>query len=563
MKFIACTIWFALLAAVASAQIQVAKLTASDVEQDDHFGHSVASSGDWLVVGKPWDNDVAAGSGAVYAYLCGGDDWIETQKLKASDAEFADFLGWSVAIDGWVCVAGAYYESPLGISAAGSAYVFELSGGVWAQSAKIWASDASPNEFFGYAVAASGDRLLIGAREDNEFGYVAGAAYVFDHVGPNWVQSAKLTASDAMSGDGFGLSVSLWGDFALVGSTSDGPAGGEQGAAYVFQRFGPVWTQVAKLVNSDAAYQDYFGSAVAIRQDLALVTAQHHDHGAISGGAVYVFERQNGVWIETQELRAHDPIIGHNFGFSIDVRDDVALFGAIGDGASAYTGTGAAYIFSRSLTGWVEAGKFIANDASSYDNLGNSVALSGNLAFVGSALDDDVCPSNINCQSGAAYVFEIAPDARQFGHCASSAPCGNIDTHGGCVNSTGVGATLAAGGSSSVAQDELRFEVRQMQPAKSAIVFMGAGQGQTVLGDGLRVVASAGSGFYRYPLHQSDTDGSFVLGPGLVAHSQNFPQSGHLLAGSTWNFQCWYRDPAGPCGQGTNLSNAVEVTMTP
>ena len=107
------------------------------------------------------------------------------------------------------------------------------------------------------------------------------------------------------------------------------------------------------------------------------------------------------------------------------------------------------------------------------------------------------------------------------------------------------------------------FAAERLPPNKAAVVFMGAGQGQTVLGDGLKVVTTGGIGIRRFPLQTSDAQGWLSLGPGIVGQSQGLVGSTAITAGSVWNFQCWCRDPTGPCANGTNLTNGVEVTFTP
>jgi hypothetical protein len=550
------------LATAASAQIQSQKLIASDNEYEDFFGGAVAISGDWAIVGAPLEDDVAEQSGAAYVYHRNGSGWIETQKLKASDASASSVFGFAVAMSGTAAVIGAYHDSSV-VYDAGSAYVFELIGGAWVQTAKIWASDASPTAHFGYSVAISQDRLLVAARTDPEGGLEAGAAYIFDHAGSSWFESAKLVAADAAPFDHFGGAVSLSTNSAIVGSVgSDGPAG-SQGAAYVFEQVGGGWTQTAKLVASDAAHGDFFGIAVAIETDIAMVGAVGHDHSGSNAGAVYTFERQGGTWLEIDELHPTDAGPQDQFGSGVTISGELALLAAIGDADLAF-GAGAAYAFRRATTSWTELGKLLPRDGAFADNVGlaAAVALSGTIALLGNAQDDDACPSSSLCNSGSAYVFELAPDAVQYGHCASAAPCANADPHGGCVNSTGRGAILAAGGSSSVASDELVLEARDLPPDKSAIVFMGGGQAVFPLGDGLRVVTTGGIGLRRFPLQTSDAEGWLTFGPGIVGQTQGLTSTS-ITAGSVWNFQCWYRDPAGPCANATNLTNGVQVAFTP
>src|SRR5882672_2370253 len=152
------------LAGAAYGQRQLAKLVASDAAQADEFGTSVALDGEWSVIGKPQDDELADQSGAAYVYRRVGANWNQFQKLKASDAEFGDAFGFAVAIDGGVAAVGAIHEFPQGVFDAGSVYVFEWNGASWVETAKIWASDAAPQTHFGFSLALSGDRLLVGAK---------------------------------------------------------------------------------------------------------------------------------------------------------------------------------------------------------------------------------------------------------------------------------------------------------------------------------------------------------------------------------------------------------------
>ena len=146
--------------------------------------------------------------------------------------------------------------------------------------------------------------------------------------------------------------------------------------------------------------------------------------------------------------------------------------------------------------------------------------------------------------------------------CESGAPCGNTDAFAGCSNSTGSGCLLGAAGTSSVLADDLILTITGATPSEFGLPFMGPTQiAPVMLGDGLRCVDGA---LFRHGVIMADAAGSATYGPGVVAHSiANFPVVGHIVAGSTWSFQVWYRDPSGPCGTGSNISNALAVTFTP
>jgi hypothetical protein len=534
------------------------KLLASDMEQGDRFGSAVAIHGDWALIGAPQDDDRGLQSGSVYVFRRSGSGWIEHQKLTASDGQPSDAFGFSVAMDAGTAVIGAPFEAPQGSFGAGSAYVFELQGTMWAETGKIWATPSYSTAHFGYAVSLSLDRILVGAREDSQAGWAAGAAYVFDRSGPSWVQTVKLLASNP--GAYFGQAVSLSGDVAVIGNSSDGPAGVNQGAAYVFEWNGVQWQQTIMLQAQDGAAWDFFGSSVTIANDRILVGANAHDHIATAAGAMYAFERNGSTWVQVQEFFAPDGDHMDNFGLLLAVDGDLALVSTSAD-EDPVLNCGSTYAFRRESSGWVALGKLMPLDPVQGKTFAIP-AIDGSTVLVGALADDDACPGNLLCNSGSAYVFELAPDAKQYGHCTTSGPCANPDTHGGCVNSTGQGANLGASGSSSVARDELMLEASRLPPNASALIFTGTAQSQVPMGAGFRVVANVGGPLHRFGVQSADANGVLRRGPGMVAQSHGF-STGPFQPGDTWNFQCWYRDPSFACVRKTNLSNGVEVLFTP
>ena len=120
-------------------------------------------------------------------------------------------------------------------------------------------------------VAMDGDNLVVGVRSNDQAATDAGAAYVFRWDGADCVQEAKLLASDAGPNDQFGFAVSLTNDRALVGAHE---SGGSMGAAYVYRRNGTMWVQEMKLVGSDTAAGDELGFSVALSEVRAVVGAR-------------------------------------------------------------------------------------------------------------------------------------------------------------------------------------------------------------------------------------------------------------------------------------------------
>ena len=314
-----------------SAQVTETKLTASDGAADDHFGLSVSLSGDTAVVGA-WND----GAGSAYVFVRSKTTWTEQAKLTASDGAAFDRFGRAVAIDGDTAVVGASWD--------GSAYVFVRSGATWAEQAKLVASDAA-GDHFGNSVSLSGDTAVVGAPHDDDAGSESGSAYVFVRSGTTWTEEAKLTASDAAAGDWFGFSVSLSGDTAVVGAWRDDDARTDSGSAYVFVRSGRGWAEKAKLVASDPAFGDSFGTSVSLSGDTAVVGAPH-DGGA---GSAYVFVRSGTAWAEKAKLVASDGATGDSFGWSVSLSGDTAVVGAPHDGDAGFE-SGSAYVFPVSVT---------------------------------------------------------------------------------------------------------------------------------------------------------------------------------------------------------------------
>uniref|UniRef100_A0AB38ZMA1 Glycine-rich domain-containing protein n=1 Tax=Mantoniella tinhauana virus 1 TaxID=3111543 RepID=A0AB38ZMA1_9VIRU len=213
------------------------KIVASDAQAGDSFGRSVAISGDYAIVGARREDAGGSDAGAAYVFKRTGDNtWSSGTKIVASDAQAGDEFGHSVAISGDYAIVGALYEDAGG-SDAGAAYIFKRTGdNTWSSGTKIVASDAQASDYFGISVAISGDYAIVGAHNEDAGGSDAGAAYVFKRTGDNtWSSGTKIVASDAQAGDFFGFSVAISGDYAIVGAYGEDAGGSDAGASYIFQ----------------------------------------------------------------------------------------------------------------------------------------------------------------------------------------------------------------------------------------------------------------------------------------------------------------------------------------
>ena len=373
------------------------KLVAADAASGDEFGTSVAIDGDTVVIGA---SGAGGNRGAVYVLRTtdGGATYGQVAKLTASDAAAGDWgFGHSVAIDGDTVVVGADKDD----NYAGSVYVFRTSdgGATYGQVAKLTASDAASDDYFGWSVAIDGDTVVVGAWGDDDGGSSSGSVYVFltTDGGATYGQLAKLTASDAAASDKFGYSVAIDGGTIVVGADQYYSSG--SGAAYVFLTTdgGVTYGQVAKLTAADGASGDEFGHSVAIAGDTVVV-------GASVGDAAYVFRTSNGgvTYGQVAKLTASDAAAYDRFGHSVAIDGDTVVVGAIGDDDGGSV-SGSAYVFHTSDGGatYVEVAKLTASDAAADDYFGTDVAIAGDTIMVGTYAK--------NSNTGAVYVFSPQP----------------------------------------------------------------------------------------------------------------------------------------------------------
>jgi hypothetical protein len=317
-----------------------AKITASDGMADDWFGYSVAISGDYAVVGAYLDDDAGTDSGSAYIFKRDATEWTEQAKITASDGAASDHFGRSVAISGDYVIVGAPYDDDAGTDS-GSSYIFKCDGITWTEQAKITASDYAALDYFGYSVAISGDYVIVGSHGDNAAGTDSGSSCIFKRDGTEWTEQAKITASDGAEYDFFGESVAISGDYAVVGAGGDDAA---SGSAYIFKRDATEWTEQAKINTSDGAEGDEFGRSVAISGDCAVVGAYLDDDAGEASGSVHIFKRDGTAWTEQNKITASDDATYDWFGYSVAISGGYAVAGAWGDDDSG-TDSGSAYIY--------------------------------------------------------------------------------------------------------------------------------------------------------------------------------------------------------------------------
>ena len=288
---------------------QLSKLVSKEPNFADEFGYSVAISEDYAIVGAPYDDVPSA-----QIYKRDSTKWFFEQTITSGVTGNGDRFGWSVGVSGNFVIVGEPFDgstAPVNYAKSGSAYIFfRGSSGTWKQSAQLNASDKAAGDEFGNSVAISGDYAIIGAmlEDHNATGGAslnsAGSAYIFKRNANDgsWKQSKKIVASDREASDMFGVSVSISGDYAIVGAYNEDQdkAGANtlnnSGSAYIFKNSSGNWTQANKIVALDRGNGDMFGYSVAISEDYTIAGAYLEsenttgDNTLSSAGSAYIFK---------------------------------------------------------------------------------------------------------------------------------------------------------------------------------------------------------------------------------------------------------------------------------
>ena len=426
---------------------QQAYIKASNPGQSDLFGMTVALSADGnvMAVAAPWERSAATGingdrnddslpqAGAVYVFTRSGDSWSQQAYVKASNTGRAasegepigdgDQFGLSLALsgDGNTMAVGAPTEDSVatGIdgdqtddsaTSAGAVYLYARTGNTWTQQAYLKGANTGAGDLFGYGVGLSDDGNTLAAAGYDEDGAGrgvnpdladggrngSGAIYVFSRTGTTWEQDAYLKGSRSEGNDALGYSLAISGDGNTIaagagdeaclvpginpaGCDMDRPedaSGGSAGAAYVWGRSGDTWAEQAFVKASNPDLQDWFAARLAVSGDgnTLLVGAPMEDSNArgVNGG-----QQDNSA-----------------------------------------TESGAAYLFTRSGTTWSQQAYMKADNADEFDELGASVAVSGDgrtllvgartegggAAGVNGDQGDNSAPT-----AGAVYVWAVSP----------------------------------------------------------------------------------------------------------------------------------------------------------
>ncbi|MBP7830923.1 MAG: hypothetical protein KA248_13510 [Kiritimatiellae bacterium] len=380
---------------------EVARVAApSTLDSTDEFGVDVALQSGVLLVGASGGGP--ADSGAAYLYPVVHEEWARygtrSQNNRAADDEF----GAAVDMDGSVLIVGAPYRDLDGTNDVGAAYIFER--GTRDQVRRLLSPGPSEDDGFGMSVAVDGDVAVVGEPLDDLYGFNAGRAYVYhrnEGGTNNWGRiteiSALLSLTTPTTNDTFGSAVDISGDTIIVGRPGRSDNRGMVDFFVRNQDGTNAWGFVSSTLGSVQLENRFFGSSLAIDGDTAIVAAPGDN---FTNGAVYIVQRQAGstnIWREIRRISSPDAQLNDAFGRNVALSGDTAL-------VNAYS-LGKAYLFERDGGGtnaWGQAGVLIPTNADGVTFGGiNSVHIHGDIAVLG-----DPFASVDGTNGGAAWVFE-------------------------------------------------------------------------------------------------------------------------------------------------------------
>ena len=312
------------------------------------------------------------------------DTWEFQAELIPPAANVNHFFGTSVAVNGDLAVIGApgAKTGPENIIT-GSVYIYERTGSNWSLKQEITGSDTDTDGAFGTTVAIEGETVVVGATgEDSERGAVYVYSKVFDIHGGTWIQSAKLTATTPAPESNFGSSLVFENETIVIGSKNDTEFGFQSGAVYIATLVNGEWTVTQKLQSPHPHSQEHFGNSVALQGNTLVVGTADDRQDSLTSEAAYVFTLDNGIWIQTQTLHADQSVTDTAFGADVEIQDDQILITSCSEPGNP-DANHIIHVFHLVEGAWVSQGAINAPVASGQIQFGSSLGIAHGTVFIG------------------------------------------------------------------------------------------------------------------------------------------------------------------------------------
>jgi len=376
------------------------KLFPHDPHQGAFFGGFVNLNKDFLFVSSYKDSEKNSATGAIYIFENEENIFTEKSKVFPEDGIAEEYFGYSInSYRNWL-ISGAHHDSDYGASS-GAAYILHNEAGKWKFQQKLTPSDLTEADEFGKKVDIYNDFAISCAYLNDDKGINSGVVYVFKLENNTWNLDTKIYPSDPLDHSQFGLSIDIYKNQIIVGAPFRNDCNGDCGAAYIFERNNGTWIETAKLSPEDLENRDQFGLVVKIKDDFAFVSNLKDDDKGEDCGAVYIYEKIDNDWELQQKLIPDDGERYDGFGYDLDFNDSIVAIGSYFDDDKGEN-SGSIYLYQKNNNNWEFLRKLTPDDGEESDAFGSSIFLNKKKLIVGAYTDSDM-----GFLSGSAYVFSL------------------------------------------------------------------------------------------------------------------------------------------------------------
>lgn len=326
------------------------RITPSDGEPDDFFGWSVSTDGTRILVGAPGHTNQGQTIFGGHAYLFEkqGGQWVEVQKFSPNiQGDILIGFGWSVSIwDDMILIGVPFMNCNVFETDCGLVNTFIRDGNnVYQPTFTITEPDLKGFRRFGHSVSVSGNTAVTGAHNRSVKGIQSGRAYALHAGNGNIFIDKILDPADGKADDHFGVEVSTFNEFVMVGTNQFSSAQSQPtgpGKVYIYD---PKFSETILLPEPNKGFMN-FGDRCAMGKDLAALTS-FRQQSDIFDSYIHVFEFKNDVWKQKNTYKTDaNP--------SAAMFSDVALSGTTVMGGSSGDATngadaGAVYFFDAGV----------------------------------------------------------------------------------------------------------------------------------------------------------------------------------------------------------------------
>ena len=375
------------------------KIYPTDGSEDDRFGQSVLITDDWIFIGANRDYTNNINSGSVYIYNYDQNmNIVLFEKIIPSDYSSDQFFGKSLSYNNdWLAVSSIYDEDN-GIKS-GAVYIYHFNGESFIEHSKITAFDGSSFDRFGYSIDIYSNKLIVGSIYDDDRGENSGAAYLYEYQNDNWDLIDKICPEHLSSMDLFGYSVSMNDSYLAVSSPQSSLENSQAGAVDIFSLEDYNFLEFNTIIPEDLGQYNQFGKSLEMDSTLLAIGSIYDDENSINAGSVYIYRLIDGSWVFNDKIFASDGIANDNFGLSLSLNNNWISIGSIDDDNGIDSGS--LYLFESENGIFIEKAKLSSSDGNPYDEFSSSLSLKSDFLVVGAKFDDD----NGN-NSGSAYFYK-------------------------------------------------------------------------------------------------------------------------------------------------------------